>query len=272
MSEITDIINEASAKAGEKMKAQTFYVDEQGLRRCTVCNKRLETLISIPGLGIYEKKVNCVCDCNDKQKAAYREEIRRMERMAEIPKAKYNAFSTPELEKITFLQDTTPKTEQGQLSRRWVAHYESNKAKGDIKWLFFYGGCGTGKTFYAACIANAMLNRSYTVKMATASELAAEIYSAHDKTAAYNKYNEYELLIIDDVGAERQSDYMLDIVYSIVNARYNAHKPLIMTSNMTTAETGNPKDKRIERIMSRVWERGYPLEFTGEDRRKRGRT
>lgn len=265
---ITEIINEASAKAGEKSKLTTFYVDEQGLRRCKLCDKRLETIISIPSLNIFNKKVNCVCDCNDIQRERYREEIKRLERQAEKPKIIHDTFSAPEMASLTFKADDAPKSEQGQLSRRWVAHYEQNKVKGDVKWLFFYGGCGTGKTFYAACIANAMLDRGYTVKMVTASEIAAEVFSAQDKAAIYSKYNDYELLIIDDIGAERQTDYMFEIVYSVVNNRYNMHKALIMTSNMTTEETGNPKDKRMERIMSRVWERGYPMEFTGKDRRK----
>ena len=78
----------------------------------------------------------------------------------------------------------------------------------------------------------------------------------------------YDLLILDDFASERKSDYMYEVLYNIVNDRYNAHKTMIFTSNMTTEETGNPTDPHIRRIMSRIWEMTSPVEVTGQDRRK----
>lgn len=271
--EIINIFEQANEKARKHNEGLLTYVSEDGKTRCKKCGEVVRSVkyFKSPAmLQAYPEGLETwsICKCKEEERKAVKAELKRLEKMAEIPNARREAFNTPELAKLTFRADTSPKTEQGQLTRRWVAHYEANKEKNNLKWLFFYGGCGTGKTFYAACIANAMIDRGYTVKMVTVAEIAAEIFSAQDKVSAYNKYNSYEILIIDDLGAECQTDYMLDIVYTVVNNRYNARKPMIITSNMTTAETGNPKDKRIERIMSRIWGLGYPMEFTGGDRRK----
>ena len=67
---IIKTIDEISEKAGEKMQYKTFYLDDKGLRHCKVCKRKLETLISIPSLGVFDKKVNCVCDCGKTQRDA----------------------------------------------------------------------------------------------------------------------------------------------------------------------------------------------------------
>jgi DNA replication protein DnaC len=104
--------------------------------------------------------------------------------------------------------------------------------------------------------------------MGTGADYEAEIFAAQDKAAAYQKLLDYDLLILDDFASERKSDYMFEVLYNIINDRYNAKKPIVFTSNMTTEETGNPTDPRIRRIMSRIWERGYPVEMVGQNRRK----
>lgn len=266
---VTNIFSNASKKAAEITQGKTFYIGEKGLKHCSVCHKRLEHLISVPHLSIKDMKVNCICACGAEQKRKYREELKQIERSLNAPVNRNIAFSSPEMAKLNFDFDDSKGSEQSNLCRRWVAHYEANKARDNMKWLFMYGGCGTGKTFYACCIANAMISKGYTVKVSTPSDIEAEIYNAKDKVEIYKKYTDYELLVIDDFASERKSDYMYEILFTVINNRYNDHKPIIFTSNMTTSETGNPQDKRIERIMSRIWERGYPIEFSGTDRRKK---
>lgn len=91
-----------------------------------------------------------------------------------------------------------------------------------------------------------------------------------DRAAYYeNLLNSVSLLIIDDLGAERNTDYALEKVYGIIDNRYRAKKPLILTTNLTLAQMQAANDIRYERIYDRVFEMCYPLEFSGVSWRKR---
>ena len=146
MDSIMQAIDNISAKAEEKMQYNTFYIDNQGLRRCKVCNKRLETLINVPSMQVFEKKVNCVCNCGEDQIKKYRAEARRVDQAGTLKPE--NIFDNAEYASMTFTKDILAKSEAGKLCRRWVAHYDKNKEDKSLKWLFLHGG--KGKTFYAA--------------------------------------------------------------------------------------------------------------------------
>lgn len=272
--EIKNIFQEASDKAKKLNDGIKTYKDASGAYRCRKCGeivKNIKYFKSPAMLKVYPHgmEVWCICKCREEERRSIKAEIAMLERQAEMPRYRAGCFKSPIMAEMTFERDDSPNSEAGKLSRRWVAHYAKNVISGNIKWLFMYGGYGTGKSFYAACIANAMIERGYDVRMGTAADFEAELSAAQDKAAAYKKLAAYDVLILDDFAAERKSDYMFEVITNIVNDRYNARKAMIFTTNMSTAETGNPKDNRLRRIMSRVWEMGYPIELSGEDRRKK---
>lgn len=258
-----NVVAETSAKAGVISAGELFYIDGSGLKRCKACNERLETYISVPHMQIINMKVNCVCRCGRARQKNIADEYKRLEELAEIPQRQAECFKSHEMTRLTFDADDSPDSPIGKIIRKWVKNYNP-----DIKWLFLYGGFGTGKTFYAACIANEMIRRGYHVKFTNAADIAADMYVAESKKNVYDRCLNYDILILDDFAAERKSDYMYELIYNVVNDRANAGKTMIFTTNMTTAETGDPKDERLRRIMSRIWKYGYPIEFSGEDRRK----
>lgn len=257
---LSGVISDLSSKAAYISRADEHYIDSDGLKRCKVCNERHETYISIDSQIM---KVPCVCSCGRKRKQEELEEYRRLEKEAELPKRQAECFGTLEMTKLTFDADDSPKSTNSSIVRIWVNNYGP-----DAKWLFLYGGFGTGKTFYAACIANEMLKRGYTVKMVGGADIEADIFAADDKASVYAKYARYDILIIDDFAAERKSDYMYEIINKIINDRYNAKKTMVFTSNMTKAEAWEPQDPRVGRIMSRIWQYGILRAFVGADRRK----
>lgn len=70
-------------------------------------------------------------------------------------------------------------------------------------------------------------------------------------------------------GAERSTDYALEKVYGIIDNRYRAKKPLILTTNLTLRQMQEATDIRYTRIYDRIFEMCYPLEFSGVSWRKR---
>ncbi|MBR1750895.1 MAG: ATP-binding protein [Ruminococcus sp.] len=269
-SAINNIIVQASEKASELHSGNLTYVDGRGLRRCRICGGKLETILSVPHLPKLDgKKVNCICRCDKVQAEKIRAELKEIEIESTKVYIRAACFKSAEMRKNTFDNDDSSKSKMSELCRRWVNNYAMHLQKGDpIKWLFIHGDFGTGKTFYAACIANAMIDMGYRVRMVTGADIEAEIFGAEDKAELYAKFVGYDILILDDFATERKSDYMYEILYNVINDRYNARKAMIITSNMTTAETVDPKDERVRRIMSRLWEVSYPIELIGEDRRK----
>ena len=93
--------------------------------------------------------------------------------------------------------------------------------------------------------------------------------------ASYKGRNEYidrlcrfPLLILDDFGMERGTEYGLEQVYNVVDSRYRSRKPLIVTTNLTLEELQHPEDTAHARIYDRLLEMCCPVCITGENIRK----
>lgn len=89
-----------------------------------------------------------------------------------------------------------------------------------------------------------------------------------DRDDYLDSLESYDLLIIDDFGTERDTEYMNEIVFQVIDARYRSGLPMILTSNITAEELGRPDDIKNQRIYSRILDRCIPIEFTGKDRRR----
>lgn len=103
--------------------------------------------------------------------------------------------------------------------------------------LFLVGGYGTGKTHLAAAIANQLMAGGTPVICMTMIDLLARIRETYDKGGSGTEaqimrlYADVPLLIIDDLGSEQPTEWGSTMIYSIINARYEAYMPTIVTSN-----------------------------------------
>ena len=136
--------------------------------------------------------------------------------------------------------------------------------------LILWGDVGTGKTFFAGCIANALLDRGVPVLMTNFSRILNRLASpmGEDRNAYIESLSQYKLLIIDDLGVERNSEYALEQVFSVIDSRYRQRLPMIITTNLTLAELRGPEDMARARIYDRILERCVPIQLQGESRRK----
>ncbi len=76
------------------------------------------------------------------------------------------------------------------------------------------------------------------------------------------------MLIIDDFGMERSTEYGLEQVYNVIDSRYHSKKPLIVTTNLTLEQMQRPEDTPHARIYDRLLEMCAPVRFTGENFRR----
>lgn len=135
--------------------------------------------------------------------------------------------------------------------------------------LLLYGDVGTGKTYLAACIANAVLEQGRSVVMASLPSLIAQMGAdfGDDREEILYRIRKADLLVLDDVGVERSTEYSTEQAYEVINARYKSGKPLIVTTNLSLADIkGDPRLGR-SRINDRLIELCLPVYVNGKSRR-----
>ena len=136
--------------------------------------------------------------------------------------------------------------------------------------LLLFGDVGTGKSFLAGCIANALLDQDVPVLMTNFPTILSRLCGTfgEDRTAFLDSLGDYDLLIIDDLGAERNTEYALEQMFSIIDSRYRSNKPLIVTTNMKLDELKHPPDLAHARIYDRILECCTPILFAGKNFRE----
>ncbi len=136
--------------------------------------------------------------------------------------------------------------------------------------LMLYGEAGCGKTFFAECIASALQEEGYYPWLTNLWALTAALSSKSIDQRAYllRRIHRVDLLILDDFGAERDTRYMTEQVYEIINERYKAGRPLLVTTNLDPAVMAQEQHITARRIYERVMEMCAPVRIEGPTRRK----
>ena len=157
---------------------------------------------------------------------------------------------------------------QVQVVKRFVRDIDGNLDAG--RGLWFYGSVGTGKTTLAMIVSRAALDAGRSVAIYSLPRLLAEIRATFesDSEGSYVEFLDrlaaVDLLHVDDVGAERTSDWVLEQLYAIVNARYEDERSVIITTNLERDEL---VEQIRERTVSRLEEMCTLVPLYGEDAR-----
>lgn len=159
--------------------------------------------------------------------------------------------------------------EQVRVIRRYVHAIEANLDAGRGLWLV--GDVGTGKTTLAMLISKAALQAGRSVAIYSLPRLLnlirETIGSEQSMLDFLDRLAMVDLLHIDDLGAEHQTDWVLEQLYSIVNARYEAQRAILATTNLTPEKLSEQIGPRTVSRLQEVCEE--PLAFFGEDKRRR---
>ena len=154
--------------------------------------------------------------------------------------------------------------------RAFCEDVEANLDAGKGLWLM--GDTGTGKTTLAMLVSKAALSTGRTVAIYSLPKLLARIRRTYDAEpgeasylALFAQLTSVDLLHIDDLGAEKRSDWVLEQLYALVNERYESQRSILVTTNL---DEGALEEQIGPRTVSRLVEIcGDPLPLFGEDKR-----
>jgi DNA replication protein DnaC len=158
--------------------------------------------------------------------------------------------------------------------RTWVDELEANIEAGRGLWLM--GDTGTGKTTLAMLVSKAALQANRSVAIYSLPKLLARIRRTYDSEpggdsylAFFERLTSVDLLHIDDLGAEKRSDWVLEQLYALVNERYEAQRSMLVTTNLDQRELEEQIDPRTVSRLVEIC--GDPLPLFGPDRRIQAR-
>lgn len=249
------------SESGAERLAEGDHIGEDGLVYCGKCGSRKQLRVKF---GDKTHVVRCVCKCESKEleekkrQEEYEEQMRRINRLKEasMMDKKYREVT---FEKYEVREENKKVFEMAKkYADRFQDMYKKNQG------LLLYGPVGTGKSFTAACIGNYLLNNAKPVIMTSFVKILQDIWE-NDREAEYiTILNSASLLIIDDLGTERETDYALEKVYNIIDSRARANKPMIITSNLELNDMMECEDIRKKRIYDRILECCYPMYVGGK--------
>ena len=211
------------------------YIGEDGLLHCGKCGEPKECRIFA---GTKEIVVCCLCRCGlDARKKTAEDAYQRLneERRAEWLRG---------YEGMTFDNSTGNPSMffAEKFIHRWTDILENGLS------FTLSGAVGCGKTYAAASIANELLDQGYRVWMVSTVDLLDRMFAEAD--IIRNRLATFELVVLDDFGAERNTEYAAEKMFQIIDDRMRSRLPTIVTTNIDITQ---PTDNlTYQRIFSRL--------------------
>lgn len=251
------------------------FRNTQGILICGVCKRPREKIMLLPNPAPDDPSrksklivpIQCFCEIEEKRTGKIeREAAQNAEKVKKLKAASLMDEKLSGAEFSAFTK-TSFNSRNLKVCERYVDIFD--KMVSESQGLLMWGGVGTGKSYAAACIANSLMEKGIPVVMTSFVKLLEVIQSTGQETAILSNLNSAKLVIFDDLGTERGTDYTLEKVYNIVDSRYRKKLPMILTTNLTLQDMKGEEDVRYKRIYDRIFEMCYPLQFTGPSWRKK---
>ena len=246
---------------------QEDYAGEDGLLDCGKCRTPKEAYFPADKAALFGRDRHpAECDCQRAKRLEREAAEQRRKHLDTVEDLKRRGFTDSKMREWTFANDNGKCPQMGMAHsyvERWEQMKEGNHG------LLLWGKVGTGKSYFAGCIANALMEQEIPVRMTNFALILNDLAASFEGRNEYiDRLCRYPLLIIDDFGMERGTEYGLEQVYNVIDSRYRSGKPLIVTTNHTPDMLENPQDTAHARIYDRLIEMCSPVCFTAKNFRK----
>lgn len=252
---MSDAMRTIIAAANERNSTVDGDYVQDGLLYCGKCHTPKQCRPEISGKVI---TVGCLCKCAEEERERHEAEAKAEEHRQYIESLRVQGIQDRAVSNYTFAN--AEPTAMLEKCRIYADRFSTALEGGNG--LLFWGGIGNGKTFTAACIANALIDKGVPVLVTSFPHIInADMNARQDMI---RQIRNFDLLVLDDLGVERQSAFALETVYTVIDERYKQRKPLIVTTNLQLAELQKPKDISCARIYDRLLEMCAPVRFDGQ--------
>lgn len=260
------IIDNAQEASKKQPGHEHDYIGQDGLLVCGCCHAPRQMVLDVPLIG--QRVVPIMCKCDMERREREEADKRAREEMERIRQMRKIGITSADYMRMTFEADDGSDPQMTARASRYVAKRKEMQAE-NIG-LLFHGNVGGGKTFWAAAIANAMIDNGCSAMITTVPQLITAMGQdfERDKAAILDRVANVRFLVLDDIGFERTSSYGHEKMFEIIDARYRARRPLIVTTNLTMDELTNPPQMEYKRVFDRIVEMCQPVFVSGEGRRK----
>ena len=164
--DLSNIFNGIEERAKQTIKAAEGDYLVDGLLYCGNCNTPKQCRVELLGK---ERTPMCLCKCEVERREREEAERKKIERMIEIQKLRNMGFPESEMYKWTFAADDMEHPKISGVMRNYANNFDKMREKG--KGLLLYGSVGSGKSFYAACIVNHLIDMGIPCLMTNFSRL-----------------------------------------------------------------------------------------------------
>lgn len=203
------------------------------------------------------------CECR-----AARLKRGRVRGVASVIPARYRGVSFDRPPVSDMARDLQTKAAVGEV-RNFVDDLDGRLEAGRGLWIF--GDTGTGKTTLAMLVSKMALEAGHSVAIYSLPKLLAHIRRTYDSEpggdsylAFFERLTSVDLLHIDDLGAEKRSDWVLEQLYALINERYEAQRSVLVTTNLPHEEL---EEQIGSRTVSRLSQICDEVPLFGDDRR-----
>lgn len=253
----------------KNVKLDSVYkADAQLIDKCPVCKEPIGTAVTTCfGTGVYPR----ACRCKREALKAQRLRDKNLEKQIRLNQVISNSLMNDKFRKCTLKNwDHSIANENlFTVAQNYVDKF--SKIKENNEGILLHGTAGNGKTYFSACIANALIENLVPVICVGAIALTERIAQSKGNWGnegiftVLNTLENADLLLIDDLGTEEDNKWTRAMIYQIIEKRNTMNLPVIITTNISLEELQNRYDYRT---YSRLLSMCTFIENTGQDIRR----
>lgn len=213
--------------------------------------------------------MTCLCKCQTEQRDEEEASYRKQQARYRAESMRTSGFLNQKARQYTFENDSGRSESRLDIAKRYVSKWEECKKKN--LGILLTGASGTGKTFFAGCVANALIESGVSVMMTTMPQLLVILGNLHGKDLEdyLARMDQYDLFILDDYDPEGLSPYYQRLLYAIVDRRFSTRKPMIVATSLSVSTMkGSHLDSLVAKTNQRIREMCTPVVFEFKELRQ----